>query len=47
MAKQSYKEGKSNGSSGGGFKTCKGCPNPAQCKAVGKCLFPGDFGGKR
>jgi hypothetical protein len=20
------------------FKPCAGCPNPAKCKAVGKCL---------
>jgi hypothetical protein len=20
------------------FKTCKGCPTPAKCKAAGKCL---------
>jgi hypothetical protein len=20
------------------FKTCKGCPAPAECKAAGKCL---------
>lgn len=20
------------------FKTCKGCPSPARCKAAGKCM---------
>ena len=20
------------------FKTCKGCPTPAKCKAAGKCM---------
>lgn len=20
------------------FKTCKGCPTPTKCKAVGKCM---------
>ena len=20
------------------FKTCKGCPTPLKCKAVGKCM---------
>lgn len=20
------------------FKPCKGCPNPAKCKAMGKCM---------
>jgi hypothetical protein len=22
----------------GAFKPCSGCPNPAKCKAAGKCL---------
>lgn len=21
------------------FKTCKGCPNPTKCKAMGKCMM--------
>ena len=23
------------------FKPCKGCPNPAKCKAMGKCMMKG------
>jgi hypothetical protein len=24
--------------SAGGFKPCKGCPNPSKCKAMGMCM---------
>lgn len=27
-----------NASAKGGFKPCAKCPNPAKCKAAGKCL---------
>ena len=23
------------------FKPCKGCPNPARCKAMGRCMMKG------
>lgn len=23
------------------FKPCKGCPNPAKCKAMGRCMMKG------
>lgn len=23
------------------FVPCKGCPNPAKCKAMGKCMMKG------
>jgi hypothetical protein len=23
------------------FAPCKGCPNPAKCKAMGKCMMKG------
>jgi hypothetical protein len=23
------------------FAPCKGCPNPAKCKALGKCMMKG------
>jgi hypothetical protein len=23
------------------FTPCKGCPNPAKCKAMGKCMMKG------
>jgi hypothetical protein len=23
------------------FTPCKGCPNPAKCKAMGKCMMNG------
>jgi len=23
------------------FMPCKGCPNPAKCKAMGKCMIKG------
>lgn len=28
------------------FKTCKGCPTPAKCKAAGKCLAKEGKAGK-
>lgn len=30
-----YKQGKM------GFKPCAGCPSPAKCKALGKCMKKG------
>jgi hypothetical protein len=29
--------GKKTATKKSGFKTCKGCPSPAKCKAAGRC----------
>jgi hypothetical protein len=34
-------KGKSKSTKAMPFKTCKGCPTPAKCKAAGKCAAAG------
>jgi hypothetical protein len=33
-----YGKAKSGGAKKAAFKPCAGCPNPAKCKAMGKCM---------
>jgi hypothetical protein len=33
-----YGKAKPAGGKKTGFKPCAGCPNPAKCKAMGKCM---------
>jgi hypothetical protein len=33
-----YGKAKTGGAKKSNFKTCPGCPSPAKCKAMGKCM---------